>query len=129
MDARTAGMTPRSAALAEDPLLTDPKCEGCIVIEDLALPSRLDSSAAASLLNALLARRGQPLQLDASRVELVGALALEVVIAAGRQWDSDGQPLWIKGPSDRFTSACDALGLNARAPWLGLAMAAPGGQE
>jgi chemotaxis protein CheX len=98
------------------------------MIEVFALPSRLDSSAAPSLLDSLMTRRGQPLHLDASEVELVGALALEVVIAAGRQWDLDGHPFSLKSPSDRFTSACDVLGLNATAPWLALKTSTPGGQ-
>lgn len=84
------------------------------------LPSRLDSSGALPLMQGLLARRGQPVTLDARGVDLVGALALEVIVAAGRQWAADHQELLIAGPSDRFTAACDAMGLCATAPWQGL---------
>lgn len=86
-----------------------------------ALPARLDSSGARLLARALLARRGRPLVICAAGVEQIGALACEVLIAAGRQWAADGQPLAIKAPSDRFRTACATLGLCADAPW-----AAPG---
>lgn len=85
--------------------------------EVFALPNRLDSSGAVPLIQALLARRGQPVTLDASGVELVGALALEVIVAAGRQWEADRHPLIVARPSERFSNACDALGLCASAPW------------
>jgi chemotaxis protein CheX len=85
--------------------------------EALILPARLDSSGAPSLLQTLLDRRGQPLLLDASAVEVIGALALEVVIAAGRQWNDDGCTLTMINPSDRYLAACAALGLRADAPW------------
>lgn len=93
--------------------------------EVFALPSRLDSSGALPLMQGLLARRGQSLTLDASGVDLVGALALEVIIAAGRQWAADQQELVIAGPSDRFAAACDAMGLSTSAPWQGFDITGP----
>lgn len=89
--------------------------------EQLSLPVRLDSSGAPPLVQALLERRGQPLILDAAGVEVIGALALEVIVAAGRQWQADGQPLSVASPSGRFTATCAALGLRPDAPWLGAA--------
>lgn len=85
--------------------------------ELLNLPVRLDSSGAPSLLDLLMARRGQPLILDASAVEVIGALSLEVMIAAGRQWEADGQTLAIANPSERYLASCAALGLRPDAPW------------
>lgn len=84
----------------------------------LTLPSRLDTSGASSLAQALTANRGQSLTLDASEVAMIGALSFEVIIAAGRQWAIDGQPLALGRLSDRYLAACDALGLRADAPWL-----------
>lgn len=86
--------------------------------EHFILPDRLDSSAAPALLASLRERIGRPLALDASGVEVIGALALEVIVAAGRQWERDGQPLTVIDPSARFTSACAVLGLRDDAPWL-----------
>lgn len=81
------------------------------------LPGRLDSSGALPLLHDLLARRGQPLVLDAAGVEVIGALAFEVIVAAGHQWALDGPPISVTRPSDRYLAACDSLGLNPPAPW------------
>lgn len=83
----------------------------------LILPSRLDSSAAAALSASLLARRGGPLVIDASQVGVIGALALEVVVAAGRQWRLDGHTLTITGPSDPYLHAATVLGLDPLQPW------------
>lgn len=93
--------------------------------ELIKLPGRLDSSGAPSLVETLLAHRGGPLTIDASGVEVIGALAMEVLIAAGRQWDADGQTLTIADPSDRYLSACETMGLVAVAPW----QSAADGQE
>ncbi|OYU19960.1 MAG: chemotaxis protein CheX [Rhodobacteraceae bacterium PARR1] len=93
----------------------------------LPLPKRLDTSGAQPLAQVLLDRRGGPLTLDASEVEVMGALAFEVIIAAGRQWDLDGQTLAMGPMSDRYVAACDALGLRADAPWLTGFPAAQGG--
>jgi chemotaxis protein CheX len=85
--------------------------------ERFTLPGRLDSSGAPALVQALLARRGRPLVLDAAGVEVIGARAIEVLIAAGRQWAADGQAMAIDAPSDRYRAACTALGLSPEAPW------------
>lgn len=85
--------------------------------EGFILPRRLDSSGAPGLAQALIARRGAALVLDASEVEVIGALALEVLIAAGRQWAADAQPISIIAPSERFQSACATLGLMPLTPW------------
>jgi chemotaxis protein CheX len=87
------------------------------------LPDRLDSSAAPALLQALLHHRGQPLALDAAGVQVIGALALEVVVAAGRQWQADGLPLSIDRPSPRFRAICGQLGLDPDQPWRMMAEA------
>lgn len=85
--------------------------------DQLTLPERLDSSGAVPLAAELLSRRGRPLVLDAAGVEVAGALAFEVLVAAGRQWGADGVPLSIEQPSDRFAAAARALGLQPDAPW------------
>lgn len=85
--------------------------------DQLTLPDRLDSSGAAPLARELLSRRGQPLVLDAAGVEVIGARAFEVIVAAGRQWDADGVALSIEQPSDRFLAAAQSLGLKPDMPW------------
>lgn len=83
----------------------------------LTLPSRLDSSSTPDLLACLRPQIGQPLVLDASGVEVIGALAIEVLVAAGRQWLSDGLTLQVVTPSPAFVATCATLGLCPTAPW------------
>lgn len=85
--------------------------------EAFTLPARLDSSGAPALLQGLLDHRGHALNLDVSGVEVIGALAFEVLIAAGRQWEADGHTLTLTNLSDRYLAACAALGLRCDAPW------------
>lgn len=87
------------------------------MIQNFILPDRLDSSAAPALARTLSDLRSQPVALDASGVEVIGALACEVIIAAQRQWKTDGQAFTVTQPSARFEAACAALGLQSDAPW------------
>lgn len=87
------------------------------MIQHFILPDRLDSSAAPALALALSDLRGQPVALDASGVEVIGALACEVMIAAQRQWKTDGHAFTVTQPPARFEAACTALGLQPDAPW------------
>ena len=104
----------------------DAPARGRRMTKDLILPSRLDSSGAPPLALTLTARRGAALRLDASGVEVIGALAFEVIIAAGRQWGIDGQCFATGRLSDRYLESCDALGLRPDAPWLTHGAAEPG---
>lgn len=85
--------------------------------ERFSLPVRLDSSGAAALVQALLACRGRPLQIDASGVEVIGARAIEVLVATAKQWALDAQPIALVAASDRFRATCTTLGLDPDAPW------------
>lgn len=96
---------------------------------DFILPDRLDSSAAPALLAALRDRIGKPLVLDAGRVEVIGALAFGVLVAAGRQWEADGHSLTIRRASERFAAASRALGLCSDAPWRGASISCPEKKE
>ena len=84
------------------------------------LPDRLDSTGAAELVQMLLQQRDGPLTIDASGVTVIGARAMEVLIAAGRQWEADGCALTIAGGSDRYVAACETMGLVPEAPWQGV---------
>jgi chemotaxis protein CheX len=71
----------------------------------MELPSALESRAAAPLLAALNEVHGRPLTLDASGVERVGALCLQVLLAAQREWHANDIPFVIDRPSEAFTDA------------------------
>ena len=92
----------------------------------MILPRRLDVSAGLDLREELLRRRGAPLELDASEVESAGGLALEVIVAAARQWEEDGASFALQSPSEAFSSVCRTLGLEPSAPWCALAPAEAG---
>ncbi|ADO42903.1 STAS domain-containing protein [Ketogulonicigenium vulgare] len=61
----------------------------------IALPETIDRSAARALADHILQHRGGPVQLDAGAVTRIGGLGAEVLLAAQRQWQVDGQDLQI----------------------------------
>ena len=90
------------------------------------LPRRLDVSAGLDLRAEFMRRRGAPLELDASEVESASGLALEIIVAAARQWDADGHAFALHRPSEGFSAVCRTLGLEPTAPWRVLAPAEAG---
>lgn len=79
----------------------------------LRLPQVLDLRSATSLARDLLAMRGAPLRLDASGVERLGGLGLQVLLSAQRTWRSDGLAFVLADPSDAFRADCATLGAHA----------------
>jgi chemotaxis protein CheX len=75
------------------------------------LPAALDTGAAAQLANQLTALRGRPLVLDASGVERVGALGLQVLVSAQVTWAQDGKRLGLSTPSAALEAAFNQAGL------------------
>lgn len=78
--------------------------------EALALPAVLDIRAAETLKTQLLALRGRPLAIDASVVERLGGLCLQVLLSARRTWTEDGQALTVAPMSDAFAEQWAAFG-------------------
>lgn len=77
----------------------------------LKLPERLDSAAAGPLADELKSAQGQPIHLDAGDVSSGGALGLQVLVAACRQWRHDTQPFRLDPISDSLVEACQLLGI------------------
>ena len=77
---------------------------------EITLTDVLDLTEARPLADALLGVRGQAVALDASGVERLGALCLQVLIAARRTWAADGSPFAIIRPSAAFSEQCARLG-------------------
>lgn len=80
----------------------------------LKLPANLDVTSAAELTTQLKSLRGAPLVLDASAVERVGGLGLQVLLSARLTWAADGETLVVTAPSDAFQ---DALALSGARPF------------
>ena len=77
----------------------------------VVLPAVLDIRAADALKTGILAQRGQPLTLDASAVERLGGLCLQVLLSARATWEADGQPLTVTtGDSTTFSDQWAAFG-------------------
>lgn len=80
----------------------------------LTLDPVLDLRAAGPLRAALLERRGAALRVDASGVERLGGLCLQVLLSAQHTWAEDGLSFAIFGRSDSFREATRLLGASAR---------------
>lgn len=84
----------------------------------LHLPAILDLKAAAALRQDFLARKGRPVEVDASAVQRLGGLCLQVILAARASWAADDQPFAIINPSPRFDEDLTLFGatLSSSAP-------------
>jgi chemotaxis protein CheX len=76
----------------------------------LLLPERLDLAAAAPLAEALRARAGRDLVLDAKAVSHIGAMGLQVLRSAAKSWASSGHRLELRNLSDACTDQLALLG-------------------
>ena len=79
----------------------------------LILAPVLDLNAAEPLKAELLARRGGDLALDASSVERLGGLCLQVLLSAIRTWRADGVNLSFSVMSESFADQWAAFGAPA----------------
>ncbi|NBW07632.1 MAG: STAS domain-containing protein [Caulobacteraceae bacterium] len=70
----------------------------------------LDILQADPLRAELLALRGQPVSVDASAVERLGGLCLQILISADQTWSRDGQALTIDNPSEAFATQWNMFG-------------------
>lgn len=89
--------------------------EGGTTDQPFRLQSNLSLDQAAPLREALLARRGAALQIDASEVERLSGPCFQVLAAARHTWAADGQPLAFAMPSTAFESG---LALMGGADWI-----------
>lgn len=79
--------------------------DGVNLAERLVLSGKLDLLAAPPLHQALLARRGADLQLDATAVRHLGMLCLQVLLSAAIEWRQSRQRLTFWGRSAAFDEA------------------------
>ena len=72
----------------------------------------LDIKAALPLAESLLAQRGSELMIDASRVERLGAQALQILLSAVSTWHADGLSVEFIEPSVSFIQGLELFGLD-----------------
>lgn len=76
----------------------------------LKLAACLDTLATEQLASELTPQRGHSLTLDAGEVTFVGALALQLLLSAQRQWRDDEKAFDIANPSAAFLDGVALLG-------------------
>lgn len=76
----------------------------------VTLAPQLDMNAATPLAKELTALRGQPISLDGSQVERLGALCLQVLLASRETWRVDSQAFEIREPSPALQDAAALMG-------------------
>lgn len=77
----------------------------------LSLPPRLDHEGTRIVQEALRGLRGKALRVDAGKTTFLGALGLQVLLAAAQQWRNEGQGFAVTPCSPAF--ADDLLRLGA----------------
>lgn len=78
--------------------------------ETLILSDVLDLNAAEPLKAELLALRGHPVVLDASAVQRLGGLCLQILLSAKKTWAADGVNLSLGSVSQYWTEQWAAYG-------------------
>jgi anti-anti-sigma regulatory factor len=83
-----------------------------VVPSALVLPEALDSASAEGIKELLLTRRGSSLTVDAGQVRRAGIQTLQILIAAARTWQADGQSYIVTNPSPEFLDSLALVGLS-----------------
>jgi chemotaxis protein CheX len=76
----------------------------------VVLPRNLDFAAARPLWQELQQARGAPVAVDASQVERLGGLCLQVLLAASAEWRAAGHEFRIDAASQAFVTALETMG-------------------
>ena len=87
----------------------------------LPLPETFDRKAVALFAQTLIDHRGKDAVLDAASVTRIGGPAVELLVAARKQWLADGRSRRVRDPSAAFLATLDDVGasldlLQAEAP-------------
>lgn len=78
----------------------------------VALAPKLDTAAAAALRDEVAALKDDDLVIDASKVEQIGALCLELLMSVAALWKQAGKSVTFDSPSEQFTHDLERLGLS-----------------
>ena len=81
------------------------------LVQILTLPETLDLRAAGPLVSNFNAARGNHVTVDASKVQKVGTLCVQILLSAHTTWARDGIPLGMINPSEEFLEALEVLGI------------------
>lgn len=81
------------------------------MVKTIKLASRLDSTAAVALAEQIKELRGNPVHVDAQEVGFAGALGLQVLVAAFREWQSDENEFSVGQLSEAMQQSFETLGI------------------
>ncbi|WEX78003.1 STAS domain-containing protein [Sinorhizobium numidicum] len=80
--------------------------------ETLKLAPVLDLNEATALHEKLLALKGGAVSIDASAVERIGALCVQVLVAGARSWEEDQLSFTFAKVSDAFVKTTQLIGVD-----------------
>ena len=80
--------------------------------KSLSLAPVLDLNEATALHTQLMGLKGNPLTIDASAVERVGTLCVQVLMAGAQSWEADRQAFTFSKVSDAFAKTTQLIGVN-----------------
>ncbi len=78
----------------------------------ISLVAVLDLNEASTLRSKLMGLRGSNVVVDASSVERVGALCVQVLMAAAKTWEEDKLSFTFSKVSDAFQKTMQLIGVN-----------------
>lgn len=81
------------------------------MVTQVALAPKLDTAASVELRKALIAAKDDDVVFDASAVEMVGAMCLELLMSAGVLWPKAGHSVSLENPSPQMTDDLGRFGL------------------
>jgi chemotaxis protein CheX len=102
----------KSVAIAAEPQIEVEAQSEAEALPIVTLPETLDSASAAGIRDQLLARRGTPIVVDAGQVRRTGMQAVQVLLAAARTWQADGQSYAVTNSSSEFLDTLALVGLS-----------------
>jgi len=76
----------------------------------LSLPGKMDADAAKSLMEAFLRRKDRAILVDASEVQQMSTLCVQVLLSARKCWERDGLAFSVSDPSPTFREGVTMLG-------------------
>lgn len=80
--------------------------------KSLSLAPVLDLNEATALHRQLMGLKGSNVVIDASAVERVGALCVQVLMAGAKSWEEDKLSFTFLKVSDAFTKTMQLIGVN-----------------
>ncbi len=78
----------------------------------VSLAAVLDLNEASALRGKLMGLRGGNVAIDASGVERIGALCIQVIMAAAKTWDEDKLSFTFSKVSDAFQKTMEMIGID-----------------